>query len=165
MDKTIEEKVPLWQKIESLLKGSERRQYMGQVVNELGRGGQSFAEKVLGWNRGTIRKGQAEVSSGQPVEDRFNQRGRKKAEEHFPNLLEDIREVVEPSCQTDPTFRSTRIYSPLTADEIRLRLIRNHGYKDAELPTSRTLRRILNDLDFHLKKVRKCRPKKKGSGN
>ncbi len=31
---------------------------MGSVVNLLGRGGQRFAEEVLGWNRVTIHKGQ-----------------------------------------------------------------------------------------------------------
>ena len=39
------------------LKGSSRRKFMAQIVLELGYGGQSKAEKELGWNRGTIRKG------------------------------------------------------------------------------------------------------------
>ncbi|MCU7880341.1 MAG: hypothetical protein KZQ66_10595 [Candidatus Thiodiazotropha sp. (ex Lucinoma aequizonata)] len=38
-----------------------------------------------------------------------------------------------------PTFRSTRIYSPLSADEVRLRLIAQRGYSDIELPCTRTL--------------------------
>jgi len=44
---------------------------MGRVVDLLGRGGRSFAEQVLGWNRGTIRKGQTELRSGQGIEDRL----------------------------------------------------------------------------------------------
>jgi hypothetical protein len=48
--------VSLWKNTGSLLKGSDRRKFMGRVVDLLG-GGQSFGEKVLGWNRGTIRKG------------------------------------------------------------------------------------------------------------
>ncbi|MCP5089611.1 MAG: ISAzo13 family transposase [Gammaproteobacteria bacterium] len=144
-----------------MLKGSERRQFMGKVVNLLGRGGQSFAERVLGWNRGTIRKGLAELQSGQAIEDRFGQRGRRRAEEHLPHLFRDIRSIVEPSTQTDPTFRSTRIYCPLTAQEVRERLITQCGYKDAELPCTRTLRNKLNDLGYQLRKVRKCRPLKK----
>jgi hypothetical protein len=133
---------------------------MGKVVDLLGWGGQSFAEKFLGWNRGTIRKGQAELS-GQAIEDRFKQRGRRRVEEHLPNLLDDIRSIVEPSGQTDPTFRSTRIYSPLSAEEVRLRLITQCGYKDTELPCTRTLRTKLNDLGYRLRKVRKCQPLKK----
>ena len=134
---------------------------MGKVVNLLGWGGQSFAEQVLGWNRCTIRKGQVEVQNGQAIEDRFEQRGRRRVEERLPNLLDNIRSIVEPSGQTDPTFRSTRIYSPLSAEEVRLRLITQCGYKDTELPCTRTLRNKLNDLGYRLRKVRKCRPLKK----
>jgi len=134
---------------------------MGEVVNLLGRGGQSFAERALGWNRGTIRKGLAEIQSGQAIEDRFDLRGRRRVEVLLPHLLEDIRSIVEPSTQTDPTFRSTRIYSPLSAKEVRKRLISQCGYKDAELPCRRTLRTKLNDLGYQLRKVQKCRPQKK----
>ena len=134
---------------------------MGKVVDLLGWGGQSFAEQVLGWNRCTIRKGQAELQNGHAIKDRFEQRGRRRIEERLPNLLDDIRSIIEPSGQTDPTFRSTRIYSPLSAEEVRLRLITQCGYKDAELPCTRTLRSKLNDLGYRLRKVRKCRPLKK----
>ena len=134
---------------------------MAKVVNVLGRGGQSYAEQVLGWNRCTIRKGQTELVNGFPFKDRFNQRGRNKSETRLPDLLEDIRSIVEPASQTDPTFRSTRIYSPLSADEVRRRLITQCGYKNTKLPCARTLRTKLNDLGFRLRKVRKCRPLKK----
>ena len=36
------------------LKGSDRRQFMAEVVKGLGIGGQSLAERELGWNRRTI---------------------------------------------------------------------------------------------------------------
>jgi hypothetical protein len=39
------------------LERSDRRCFMAKVVNIIGRGGQRFAESVLGWNRCTIRKG------------------------------------------------------------------------------------------------------------
>lgn len=134
---------------------------MARVVEVLGRGGQSFTERSLGWNRGTIRKGLLELRSGQPIEDRFDQRGRRRAEEHLPDLLDDICLIMEPEVQTDPTFRSTRTYSPLTACEVRDRLMSRFGYTNAELPCVRTLRNKLNDLGYRLRKVRKCRPQKK----
>ena len=43
------------------LKGSDRRQFMAEVVKGLGRGGQIIAERELGWNRRTIRKGMQEL--------------------------------------------------------------------------------------------------------
>jgi hypothetical protein len=134
---------------------------MADVVGALGRGGQRFAERYLGWNRKTIRKGIQERESGQPIEDRFHERGRKKVEEHLPLLLQDIREIVEPHSQTDPTFRSTRVYTPLTAEEVRHRLHTQFGYTQAQLPCVRTLRTKLNQLGYQLRKVRKCRPQKK----
>ncbi|RLJ16852.1 hypothetical protein DJ031_15375 [bacterium endosymbiont of Escarpia laminata] len=134
---------------------------MGSVVNLIGRGGQCFAEEILGWNRVTVRKGQTELRSGTTFENRFSARGRRRIEECLPHLLDDIRSIVEPSGQTDPTFRSTRIYSPLSADEVRLRLIAQRGYSDTELPCTRTLRNKLNDLGYQLRKVRKCLPLKK----
>ena len=121
----------------SLLKSSDRRQFMGNVVNLMGRGGQCFAEQVLGWNRVTVRKGQTELRRGQAIEDRFRDRGRRRIEERLANLLDEIRSIVEPSGQTDPTFRSTRICSPLSAAEVRLRLITQRDYKDRELPCAR----------------------------
>ena len=111
---------------------------MGCVVNLLGWGGQSFAEQAMGWNRCTIRKGWSEYQSGQAIEDYSGQKGRPSIEERLPNLLEDIRSIVEPSGQTDPTFRSTRIYSPLSAKEVRERLLAQYGYTDTELPCTRT---------------------------
>jgi hypothetical protein len=78
------------------LKGSERRQFMAKVVKGLGVGGQTQAERELGWNRGTIRKGMKEFSSGIPIKDAFERRGRKRVESKLPNLREDIRGIVDP---------------------------------------------------------------------
>ena len=46
------------------LKGSTRRLFMARTVRALGEGGQRRAEEELGWNRGTIRKGEHELKSG-----------------------------------------------------------------------------------------------------
>ena len=45
------------------LKGSVRRMFMAETVQQLGPGGASIAEEKLGWNRGTIRKGQYELET------------------------------------------------------------------------------------------------------
>jgi len=130
---------------------------MSKVVGLLDWGGQSFAEQSLGWNRYPICKGQAELQGRQAIEDRFEERGRRRTEERLPNLLDNIRSILEPSGQTDPTFRSTRIYSPLSAEEVRLRLITQCGYKDTEPLCTRMLRNKHNDLGYWLRNVRKCR--------
>ena len=101
-----------------VLNGNSRREFMASVVRFIGYGGQRFVEDHLHWNRGTVRKGEAELETG-IVEDRLHNRGRKRAEVRLPDLLDDIREIVEPSSQTDPTFRTTKIYTPLSAEEVR----------------------------------------------
>ena len=92
----------------NILKGQERRRFMAGIVRGVGRGGAAWAERELDWNRTTIRKGCQELDKGQPIEDDFSSRGRKKAEYYLPNLLVDIKEVVEEESQTDATFRTTK---------------------------------------------------------
>jgi DNA-binding protein Fis len=47
----------------SKLKGSDRRRFMAQIVMALGPGGQSRAQRELGWNRNVIIKGTKELKS------------------------------------------------------------------------------------------------------
>lgn len=145
----------------SSLRGPEKRKFMARVVKLLGKGGQFRAERELGWDRKTIRKGTKELESGFDCIDNFSGRGRKRAEDHLPDLLNDIKEIVEPVSQADPTFRTTRLYTPLTAEEVRNRLIQDRNYKDREIPKARTIQKKLNELNYHRDKVKKSRPQKK----
>jgi transposase len=146
---------------EAHLKGPNRRVFMAETVCSIGEGGQRTAEKVLGWNRGTIRMGMHELQSGIHCIDNFSGRGRKLSEEHLPDLLEDITAIVKPSCQTDPTFRTTKLYTPLTAQNVHIRLLEQKKYTGYELPTIRTISTKLNILNFHPQKVAKTKPLKK----
>ena len=144
----------------SQLKGHERRQFMARVVSLMGIGGQLKAERELGWDRKTIIKGRREVESGCTCVDNFSGRGRKSSLEHFPDLKDDITRIVNPLCQTDPTFRTQNLYSPISANEMRRRLIEDMGYDPESLPTVRTISTIINKLGFKLKKVAKTKVKK-----
>ena len=59
------------------------------------------------------------------------------------NILEDIKSIVEPKSQTDPSFKSTRLYTRITSEEVRRQLIVQSGYQEEELPSSETIRRKL----------------------
>jgi hypothetical protein len=143
------------------LTGSARRLFMARVVEQLGPGGQRRAERELGWCRVTIRKGQHELASGFTCIDAFSARGRKRAEDHLPHLLDDIRAIVDSQSQADPQFRTTRLYTRLSAAEVRRQLIAQKGYTDAQLPTEETIRTKLNGLGYSLKTVAKTQPQKK----
>src|SRR5260370_8555719 len=131
------------------LKGSTRRQFMARTVKALGPGGASRVEREFGWNRKTIRKGMHEVESGITCLDAFGARGRKLAEEHLPHLLVDIRAIVDGQSQTDPHFKNSRLYTRLSAPEVRLQLIPQSGYREEELPTPPTIATKLNHSSIY----------------
>jgi hypothetical protein len=143
------------------LKGSDRRLLMARTVKNLDPGGQRRAERELGWNRITIRKGIHELESGFICLDAFSARGRKRAEFHLPHLLDDIREIVDSQSQNDPQCRSKRLYTRLSATEVRCQLMAQKGYQDAQLPTPQTLTVKLNEMGYFPKKVAKSKPQKK----
>lgn len=143
------------------LKGSDRRVFMAQVVKALGKGGQRGAEAELSWNRRTIRKGMRELEGGFRCYDNFAARGRKPAEHHLPNLLADIKAIADAASQTDPSFKTTRLYMRISAAAVRKQLIKQKGYRAEELPGEETIRTKLNELGYHLKKVKKSQPLKK----
>lgn len=144
-----------------MLKGSDRRIFMAKTVNFFGKGGQLYARTKFHWSRKAINKGMHELESGIRCCDNFSARGRKLVEEHLPNLLSDIKSIVDGQSQTGSNFKSTRLYTRLSAAEVRRQLIAQKEYKDAELPSKETIRTKLNLLGYHPARVRKTRPLKK----
>src|SRR3954462_3092705 len=143
------------------LKGSQRRAFMAKTVKAMGRGGQLWAEAHLGWNRGTLRKAMHELNSGMTCLDAFHCRRRKPAEEHLPRLLDAIREIADGHSQADPKFQTDRLFTRISAAEVRRQLIATKGYTDTELPTQQTINTKLNMLGYRLTRVATCRPQKK----
>ncbi len=141
------------------LKGSERRLFRARVGKLLG--GQRRAARVLGWQGETIAKGIGERDSGVPIKDNFVARGRQKAKEKRPNLLTDIRLLVEGQSQTDRSFESTRLSTRLSAAQVRQQVIGQKGYSDEALPSEETIRVKRNDLGYRRRRVGKSVPLKK----
>lgn len=146
----------------AMLSGYARRHFMAQIVETVFGGKPSHAECELGWNRTTLRKALNELKGGFCVIDRYQARGRQKSEAHLPNLLTDIRAIVDSQSQTDPTFRTQRLYTRLSAAAVRQQLIEQKGYTDAELPCAATINNKLNRMGYHLRAVQKSRPQKNG---
>ena len=156
-----EEVKALFKETANTLKGSDRRIFMARVVKLLGKGGQRRSEKELGWDRDTVRKGSRELDSGLRCYDNFAGRGRQRVEERLPDLLTDIKAIVDEQSQTDPSFKTTRLYTRLSAAEVKQQLIAQKGYQAAELPTAETIRQKLNHLGHYPGRVRKSQPLKK----
>ena len=144
----------------SNLQGSSKRIFIGQLSLDLGWGGQSLVSTTLGVSRKTIAKGVVEIQTGKAIKDNFHERGRKRLEEHNPELLESIRKIVDGSSQIDPKFTSERLYTRLSAQQVRQELIKK-GYQESELPTNQTIWNKMIFLGYKRSKVAKTKPKKK----
>ncbi len=143
------------------LEGAPRRRFIAGFVRLLGRGGQRLAETVLGWNRHTIRMGETELRTGIDIPDGRKDNGQPSLEERFPTLLQDLRGIVEPFTEVDPTLRTERLYRKLTVAEVRRRLVSEKGYAEQTLPSEEPIRQRLNRLGYFPQRVRKSKPKKR----
>lgn len=143
----------------SKLGGGERRRFLGQLALDIGYGGRQLVSTTLGISLMTLRKGIKEVQRGEPIEDKFYERGRNKVEDKNPVLVETIRQIVDGASQTDPQFASTRLYTRLSARSVREEL-KKRGHEEASLPCENTIGNIMIRLGYKRRKVSKTKPKK-----
>lgn len=140
------------------LKGSARRKYMAGVVQALGRGGQRYVERTFGWNRRTVRKGLAELTSGVCHTEQFAARGRRRIEERLPHLLTDLRAIVDEERQSAASPSGERVVIGLSAGDVRNRLIETKGYAPDTVPSLSTIRSKLSELGYQLRPPRNFSP-------
>jgi Rhodopirellula transposase DDE domain len=144
----------------SRLTGYQRRSFQAEVAVELCSGNARQAERRFGWGRETVEKGLQERHHGVRCLEHFAARGRQRSEEKDPQLAAEIRAIVEPHTHADPELKSSRRYTNLSAAEVRTALIEK-GYPQAKLPSERTMRDILNRMNYRLKRIQKGKPLKK----
>lgn len=143
------------------LKGHQRRLFQAEVTSALCQGNPRQAEQRFGWGRDTVNKGLQEASQGIRCVEDFAARGRQRCEEKNSQLAVDIRAIVEPHTQADPELKSPRRYTNLSAAEVLEALKTLKGYTDEQLPHERTMRNILNRMNYRLKRIQKAKPLRK----
>jgi hypothetical protein len=132
---------------------------MGDVTITILDGKSRIAEEVFGWGRASVSTGKNEFRSGIVCVNDLSARHKPKAEEKHPGLLADIRELLEPSSQTDPRLRATLLYTDMTAQALYDALVAN-GWSKESLPTLRTISNILNRHEYRLRTVAKTKVQK-----
>ena len=142
------------------LTGFQRRAFQAEVAVELCSGNARQAERRFGWGRETVEKGLHERRTGLRCLEDFVSRGKQRVEDKDPRLAADIRAICEPHSYADPALKSSRRYTNLSAAEVLGALIAR-GHDQADLPAERTMRAILNRMNFRLKRIRKGKPLKK----
>jgi len=142
------------------LTGFQRRAFQAEVAVELCGGNARQAERRFGWGRETVEKGLHERHTGIRCLEDFVARGRQRVEDKDQRLAADIRAIAEPHTYADPSLKSSRRYTNLSAAEVLEALIAR-GHAKADLPAERTMRNILNRMNYRLKRIRKGVPLKK----
>jgi len=144
------------------MKGVHRRLFLAEVCQKLCDGNTRRAERRFGWGRDTIAKGIEEQKLDPEVlaTRRSRNAGKKRSEDRNPQLAIDIRLIVEPHTQTDPELKTDRRYTNLSAAEVRRALL-DRGYSQDQVPSERTMRDILNRMNYRLKRIQKGKPLKK----
>jgi DDE family transposase len=160
MEESIERTDALIRSGARRLTGYQRRAFQAEVAIELCDGNPRQAERRFGWGRDTVQTGLHERRTGLRCLEDFVARGRQRVEDQDQQLAADIRQIVDPHSYADPSLKSSRRYTNLSAAEVRTALIAK-GHPEADLPAERTMRNILNRMNYRLKRIRKGVPLKK----
>jgi transposase len=95
-----------YRKMTPVLDEQSRRRFVALEAQALGRGGVSLMARISGLARSTIQRGLADIrdNTAAPL-GRIRQPGggRKKKEVQDPNLISDLKSLVEPVTRGDPT--------------------------------------------------------------
>jgi hypothetical protein len=145
----------------SKMTGANRRAFEAEMTMKYCAGNPLLAETTFGWGRHTVVVGLAERRTGircLGAQAAFS--GRKRWEEQSPEVAAALERLAEAHAQQAPTFRTTLVYTRLTA-KAALTALRAQGYSEEQLPSPSTMAEVLNRLGFRLRKVVKAKPQKK----
>ena len=153
--------VDTYKRVSAQLSGFARRRLQAQAAIDFCNGSPRHAETIFGWNRKAIQHGLCEIATGQPITPSPERRGRRRSEAKCPEIVEATKQIIDDRSQTDPTFRSTIVFTRVTGQSLREALADALGISTAKIPSPRTMRRLLNRTGYSLKKIRKTLPLKK----
>lgn len=159
-NKISEEVVALISRLVGLVPWPLRRQAMGDVTLSLLNGKHRVAEDVFGWGRSVVEMGMHELRTGILCLHDLSNRHRPRTEDNDPKLLDDIREIMEPYCQSESHLRTKLLYTNMTAKAVYNALLAK-GWSEDILPSMRTISNILGRHDYRLRRVEKTKVQKK----
>src|SRR4051794_14386708 len=136
MEESIERTDALIRSGARRLTGYQRRAFQAEVAIELCDGNPRQAERRFGWGRDTVRTGLHERRTGLRCLEAFVARGRRRVEDRDQQLAADIRQIVDPHSYADPSLKSSRRYTNLSAADGPAVIIA--GQHPEDVPAART---------------------------
>jgi hypothetical protein len=145
----------------SKMSGASRRLFQAEMTLKYCEGNARKAERIFGWNRNAVELGLNEKRTG--IVCLGAQKaccGNKPREERHPDAAAALWDIADSYSQQDPSFKSTRCFTRLTASEAIKRLM-DAGLDEEALPSPSTMAEILNRNGYRLRAVVKAKPLKK----
>lgn len=149
--------------IESIKKCQSKKQKLlmiGSLAVDIGGRCISEFSRIFNLSRITIRKAIRLFKNEIDYKPKIETRGRKLLIEKYPNLKQDIENIIKDSLSIDPHFKSEKQYVKMTIKEIKQRLTETGNYDDKSFSNS-YLNNLVNQMGYNLKKVKKTKPLKK----
>lgn len=159
---SITQKIEKYHKnrIESIKKmknGIDKDMAIGSLVADLGKGSIKPVANAIGSCFRTVKnKYLSFVNRSDYIQLSLEFRGRKKAEDKDHKLIDRIKQIVYKYENTDSHFKTEKLYIDLNPKTLRLELINTFDeYTDNNCPCENTLKRIIKDLGYKLRRVTK----------
>lgn len=140
--------------IKKMKNGIEKDLAIGSLIADLGGKGFKVVALFIGSCYRKVRSCYDKFLYG--IQLKIEMRGRKKSEEKDVKLIPRISEIVGKYENTDSHFKTETLYVDLSPKTLRLELINNYDeYTEESCVKENTLRRILDDLGYKLRRVSK----------
>ena len=152
--------VGLISRLINLIPWPKRRRAIGDVTLTILDGKHRVAEDVFGWGRSAVEVGIKEFQTGLSCVNDISARRKQKTEDKSPELLAEIRAIMEPDSEAESHLRTTFLYTNMTARAVYNALVEK-GWSEESLPSIRTISNILNRQDYRLRTVAKTKVQKK----
>lgn len=132
---------------------------IGSLVADVGGRCIKPIAKLLGCSFRKVKKC-FQLFNGQFPEQKEENRGRKRLIEHYPNIKNDIEEVIERYKNTDPQFKTETLFISITPKSIIVELIDKHGYPE-KFACYNTIHDLLIEMGYKFKRISKTKVLKK----
>jgi hypothetical protein len=149
-EKTIQSRI---QSVLPCLNEVQRRKYLGAEAISIGWGGKSIISRLSNVCRKTISIGIEEIEQGNDNENNRLRKaggGRKTCSENQPDLLNDIREIIEPHTMGDP--EKVLIWSSKSTRKV-MKSLQSKGYQVSH----ETVRKSMKKMGYSLQSNKKTK--------
>lgn len=133
----------------------EKAKMIKALICDLGGKGITIIANLLGMAFNTVKA--YYLSDFDNIQLNLEFRGRKKIEDKFPKIKNQIKDILNDYEYTDSHFKTEKLFVDLSLQNLRNELIKRYGYTEETCPCKSTLLRLLNELGYKIQKVKKTK--------